>query len=84
MTKSCTGCGAMLPADPLHFQRCRRNRDGLYSRCKDCTREYDRQRWANATPDLRQGRRDYFDNVYYPRERDGIIRRVMANKRSRT
>src|SRR6266550_5561233 len=38
MTKICYKCGNEKPAD--HFARCRKNKDGLQKKCKDCDYKY--------------------------------------------
>lgn len=39
VTKKCSKCGRTLPADKFHKNS--KSKDGLYSYCKDCTKERD-------------------------------------------
>jgi hypothetical protein len=44
-TKQCCACNRVLPRTPEYFHTDRRNRDGLFARCKDCFRAAQRSRY---------------------------------------
>ena len=51
--KTCSKCGATLPATAEHFYRNGRGPDGLRSECKECTKAY------RNRPDVRKRAREY-------------------------
>lgn len=72
-TKRCTTCGRDLPLGA--FYRDRRNRDGLYSECKTCTRkrrERDRPRIRQTEAARREANRE--------RERARVTAWQQANR----
>lgn len=48
LTKCCTGCQRKLPATSEFFAPLKRGKYGLYSKCRECKRAYDRERWNCA------------------------------------
>lgn len=55
--KACTGCERELPLEEFHKNRAAK--DGLQYRCKSCTAEYDRKRYAEHGDEIRAGVRTY-------------------------
>jgi 5-methylcytosine-specific restriction endonuclease McrA len=71
--KHCPKCGRDLPATVEYFSRCKQNRDGLYSYCKDCKCAAERVRYA----DNPEARRRTLDRVsQYAKEHPELRRRI--------
>jgi len=66
-TKRCSRCGRELPRDEEHFHKQRKSKDGLNSRCKECSKE--RARVWNAQ---NSSRKRELDRSYVERNREKI------------
>lgn len=58
--KPCTGCKKTKPLSEFHKRSTAK--DGRQSRCKDCNRDDQRDRYRNGTPSLRTAVKPYAEN----------------------
>ena len=82
LAKKCTVCGRWLVASTLNFSRHKIGKYGLYSQCKECRAEYNRQYYQEHKDEItekkRQWNKDNPDKVaeitrkYYQEHKDEI------------
>lgn len=86
-TKTCTTCGRELPLG--QFYRDKRQRDGRYSECKDCTRarrKRDRDKAREAEARYREAHREEIrrrDRAYYQEHRAERIEAASQSRQKR-
>jgi 5-methylcytosine-specific restriction endonuclease McrA len=95
LTKRCTKCARDLPATAEFFNHSTRNKDGLYSSCRDCREQFRRVNAekikAQKADEYQRHKEKYvayskakgLENWrrYYQRKRDELIQKVLGRQR---
>ena len=77
-TKECTKCGEPYPATTEYFAPASRNKSGLHSWCRNCTRAGNRESQKRVSPEIRRERA----RKSYSRRREKILERNRQHKKT--